>query len=158
MFIHSPSLDQEEFQRYTGYYWAPSSSSTHHHHPINRILYLETSEKNVDVVVIVKPKYGTAIHPEHNAAEPVRYPRAGTPNAVSDLQIVEFGSVIPETSTTIVRKRLWHGSIKDVFPWCEYIVRFGWLPDGQRYCYWVTCLKVFTNPLFFQCMGPDLIA
>lgn len=108
--------------------------------------------------MIVKPKYGTAIHPEHNAAEPVRYPRAGAPNAVSDLQIVEFGSVIPETTTTIVRKRLWHGSIKDVFPWCEYIVRFGWLPDGQRYCYWVTCLKVFTNPLFFQCMGPDLIA
>ena len=120
-------MDQEEFQRYTGYYWAPAST-----HPVNRIVYLETSEKEVDVVVIVKPRYGTAIHPERNAAEPVRYPRAGTPNAVSDLQIVEFGSVIPETTTHIIRKRLWHGSIKDVFPWCEYIVRFGWLPDGQR--------------------------
>jgi len=48
-----------------------------------RILYLQVSEAMVDLVVI--PRQG--MHPEF---EEYRYPHAGTPNAVSDLQIVEF--------------------------------------------------------------------
>jgi hypothetical protein len=44
---------------------------------------LQVSEAMVDLVVI--PRQGT--HPEF---EEYRYPHAGTPNAVSDIQIVEF--------------------------------------------------------------------
>ncbi|KAI9311785.1 dipeptidyl peptidase IV N-terminal region-domain-containing protein [Dichotomocladium elegans] len=117
---------QEEFQRYTGYYWAPSSRR-----PLNRIVYLETSEKDVDIAVIAKPASGAIAQSNASNVEPVRYPQAGKANAISDLQVVEFGPVIPEQETSIVTKRLWGGTIQDLFPWCEYIVRFGWLPDGE---------------------------
>jgi len=48
-----------------------------------RILYLQVSEAMVDLVTISRQ----GMQPDH---EEYRYPHAGTPNAVSDLQIVEF--------------------------------------------------------------------
>ena len=33
-----------------------------------------------------------------------------------------------------VHKRLWgKASLEKMFPWSEYIVRFGWCPDGKRF-------------------------
>lgn len=99
---------QEEFHRLTGYYWCPTKEN---------ILYLETTEKDVEVVCISKT----------TTFDTIRYPRAGKPNAKSCLKIVEF-------EQGIVHKQLWgKNDIKTQFPWVEYIVRFGWLPDGQRY-------------------------
>ncbi|CAO3571878.1 unnamed protein product [Mortierella alpina] len=188
---------QEEFHRFTNYYWAPntresSGASRRKHHPsteayssahftpptahrptassgasspipsqtsafspltpesspplpvpaannlhsrtTEKILYLQVSEAMVDLVVI--PRQG--MHPEF---EEYRYPHAGTPNAVSDLQIVEFVArqheedVVPEP----LHKRLWgRASLYKLFPWLEYIVRFGWLPDGESV--WVQIL------------------
>lgn len=112
---------QEEFHRFTNYYWAPTQFRAHSASPLvassplpscpgsptvtspsllealplpattrptplkapERILYLQVSEAMVDLVVI--PRQG--LHPEF---EEYRYPHTGTPNAVSDLQIVEF--------------------------------------------------------------------
>ncbi|KAF9207468.1 dipeptidylpeptidase [Haplosporangium sp. Z 27] len=181
---------QEEFHRFTNYYWAPSSPpphSTHcstppsgqhqgqqpsspqtatsspssphstfppsspsststpmsspsisstlpvpttnrtHSNTVEKILYLQVSEALVDLVVI--PRHGTC--PEY---EEYRYPHTGTPNAVSDIQIVEFiprqyeEDVVPEP----LHKRLWgRTSLYKLFPWVEYIVRFGWWPDGE---------------------------
>ncbi|KAK3832185.1 MAG: peptidase S9B, partial [Linnemannia elongata] len=108
---------QEEFHRFSNYCWAPSTPLR----PTERILYLQVSEAMVDLVVI--PRHG--MHPEF---EEYRYPHAGTPNAVSDIQIVEF-DVVPEP----LHKRLWgRVSLYKMFPWIEYIVRFGWLPGGER--------------------------
>ncbi|KAI8149797.1 hypothetical protein BJV82DRAFT_584686 [Fennellomyces sp. T-0311] len=127
---------QEEFQRYTGYYWGPSLPDS----PINRILYLETSEEQVEMVVITKPTSGLASQNDHRTtSSPVRYPRAGRSNAVSDIQIVEFDTIVQGHPTLVVRKRLWGGSVNERFPWTEYIVRFGWLPDGQSV--WVQVLS-----------------
>ncbi|KAF9905525.1 dipeptidylpeptidase [Lobosporangium transversale] len=91
-----------------------------------KILYLQVSEAMVDLVVI--PRQGM-----HPSCEEYRYPHAGTPNAVSDLQIVEFvpkrfeKDEVPEP----LHKRLWgRASLYKLFPWLEYIVRFGWMPDG----------------------------
>ncbi|KAF9973304.1 dipeptidylpeptidase [Actinomortierella ambigua] len=119
-------------------------SHHHHHHHLNaplpvvtpqglqtrpkeRILYLQVSEAMVDVVTI--PRQG--IHPE---VEEYRYPHAGTPNAASDIQIVEFvakqheDDIVPEP----LHKRLWgRSSIYKICPWLEYIVRFGWTPNGD---------------------------
>ncbi|KAG9326037.1 hypothetical protein KVV02_000748 [Mortierella alpina] len=111
----------------------PAASSLHSR-KTERILYLQVSEAMVDLVVI--PRQG--MHPEF---EEYRYPHAGTPNAVSDLQIVEFiarqheEDVVPEP----LHKRLWgRASLYKLFPWLEYIVRFGWLPDGESV--WVQIL------------------
>ncbi|CAG8600866.1 15838_t:CDS:2, partial [Racocetra fulgida] len=120
---------QEEFHRFTGYYWAPSSVSTSIEEHVERILYLQISESMVDLVLIPRPG-------QQGEAEEYRYPKAGTPNAASDLQIVEF---IPrynedeEVTTSPVHKRLWGPAALDkLFPWKEYIVRFGWCPNGKR--------------------------
>ncbi|KAF9422534.1 dipeptidylpeptidase [Podila epigama] len=98
---------------------APPSSILNGHLPKHkeRILYLQVSEAMVDLVTI--PRQG--MQPDH---EEYRYPHAGTPNAVSDMQIDNVGEPL--------HKRLWgRASLYKLFPWLEYIVRFGWMPDGQ---------------------------
>lgn len=86
---------QEEFHRFTGYYWAPSTASTCIKEHVERILYLQISESMVDLVLIPRPG-------QQGEAEEYRYPKAGTPNAVSDLQIVEF---IPRYSDEIYKRK-----------------------------------------------------
>ncbi|KAI1292963.1 dipeptidylpeptidase [Mortierella claussenii] len=158
---------QEEFHRSTNYYWAPSpipqqkelhkrewktfggrlsmgktdelpapttSKGGHATRTTEKILYLQVSEAMVDLVVI--PRQG--MHPSY---EEYRYPHAGTPNAVSDLQIVEFLPRQHEEDEALepLHKRLWgKASLYKLFPWLEYIVRFGWMPDGKSV--WVQML------------------
>ncbi|CAM0135085.1 unnamed protein product [Umbelopsis sp. WA50703] len=69
-----------------------------------------------------------------------RYPRAGSENAKSDICIVEFNSHVFESPDSSIRvKRIRHSFLKDIFPWMEYIVRFGWMPDGDSV--WVQLLS-----------------
>lgn len=82
----------------------------------------------VDIVMISKSMSVNTVEP----GDTIRYPRAGRANAVSDLQIVEFGPVSQNRCPRVVHKRLWGGSVQELYPWAEYIVRFGWLPDGNR--------------------------
>ncbi|CAG8434850.1 12884_t:CDS:10 [Ambispora gerdemannii] len=126
---------QEEFHRFTGYYWAPSSSDTYKKDDAERILYIQVSESMVDLVVIPRPG------PQAEMDE-YRYPRAGTQNALCNLQIVEF---IPQYDDEEVvtcgptHKRLWGSfALNKLFPWMEYIVRFGWFPSGNSV--WVQLL------------------
>ncbi|KAL9547276.1 hypothetical protein MBANPS3_006245 [Mucor bainieri] len=139
---------QEEFHRFTGYYWSPPITTTQQR--TERILYLETSEAQVEQVFISKSSSSTSSSSSSSrstppsmadtasassapAADSIRYPRAGKPNATSTIKIVEFE--IGDTSTSPVNirhKQLWgKHDIRALFPWMEYIVRFGWLPDGQ---------------------------
>ncbi|KAF9082101.1 dipeptidylpeptidase [Mortierella sp. AD031] len=118
----------------SGNFPVPTVNTSSSSRATERILYLQVSEAMVDLVVI--PRQG--MHPEF---EEYRYPHAGTPNAVSDLQIVEFvprlhdEDIVPEP----LHKRLWgRASLYKMFPWIEYIVRFGWLPDGKSV--WVQIL------------------
>lgn len=147
---------QEEFHRFTGYHWDPTrdSSSPHSSLDVDRILYLEVSESMVDVVLIPRPGAAPTSTAE---CEEYRYPRAGTANATSDLQIVEFRVLEDReaggpdrmggrgsTECGPVRKRLWAGdSLRELFPWMEYVVRFGWFPDG-RYV-WAQVLSRMQN-------------
>ncbi|CAG8757169.1 1558_t:CDS:2, partial [Acaulospora morrowiae] len=107
---------QEEFYRYTGYYWGPPSIKTYMNDR-EKILYLQVSEAMVDLVSIPKPG-------SQGEVEEYRYPKAGTLNAVSDLQIVEFTPRYSEEEVTYgpVHKRLWGPAALDkLFPWVEYI-------------------------------------
>lgn len=133
---------QEEFHRFTGYYWSPPITNTKQR--TERILYLETSESKVEQVFISKSSTSTSTPSvtdttntnSTTTTDSIRYPRAGKPNATSTIKIVEFE--IGETSSNaqpvnIRHKQLWgKNEIRVLFPWVEYIVRFGWLPDGQR--------------------------
>lgn len=105
---------QEEFHRFTGYFWCPNQ---------DRILYLETTEKDVELIII-----SSGGGNNNGSHESIRYPRTGKPNAKSVLKIVEFNG-----DNTVVHKSLWEkDDLYTQFPWMEYIVRFGWLPGGER--------------------------
>jgi hypothetical protein len=106
---------QEEFHRFTGYYWCPNQ---------NKILYLETSEKDVELVII------SPNNQQQQQQESIRYPRAGKSNAKSRIKIVEF---INNNDNIVTHTQLWdENDLNQQFPWMEYIVRFGWFSDGER--------------------------
>ncbi|KAI9274244.1 dipeptidyl peptidase IV N-terminal region-domain-containing protein [Sporodiniella umbellata] len=112
---------QEEFHRSTGYYWAPANSNE----LTERIVYLETSEDQVEQFWISKQENPPKIQEPSNKKESIRYPYAGKKNAVSKIKIIEFDS------TEIVHKQLTR-DLQSQFPWVEYIVRFGWFSDGKK--------------------------
>lgn len=61
-----------------------------------------------------------------------RYPRTGSKNAKSDICIVEYDNAAYGVSQRITTKRISNQRLLQAFPWMEYIVRFGWMPDGKR--------------------------
>ncbi|EDV25262.1 uncharacterized protein TRIADDRAFT_24254 [Trichoplax adhaerens] len=113
---------QEEFDRYTGYYWQPCPSVTDADgdQGLYRILYEETDESMVELVGI---NNGSNV-------DYYRYPRVGKPNAVARLKITEFQYVNGEFLSPIVEYELLQ-CLDDLFPNVEYLVRFGWLPDSS---------------------------
>ncbi|KAI8393595.1 uncharacterized protein BYT42DRAFT_609376 [Radiomyces spectabilis] len=115
---------QEEFHRFTSYYWEPVTESE-----VNRILYLETSEEEVDLVAPADTEVNSVA--DKTPPEAIRYPRAGRPNAKSSVRLVEFKPSFGDDNSSIVHKRIWDPALRKSFPWIEYIVRFGWLPDNQ---------------------------
>ncbi|KAI8050790.1 hypothetical protein BDF22DRAFT_693416 [Syncephalis plumigaleata] len=118
---------QEEFNRFTGYYWSPTlddnlSSNEHvlDEHREERIIYLEVDESEVEVVNI--PCTGA-----HRTNEIHRYPRAGNNN-----NKFYSSSTLYDQSYKSSIERLWgKNNLRHLFPWYEYIVRFGWLNDGN---------------------------
>lgn len=66
---------QEEFHRYTGYWWSPDGSG--------RILAVEVNESAVDTITLSGKArtYGLA-DPDDSRAEVHRYPRAGALRAL----------------------------------------------------------------------------
>ncbi|KAI8881153.1 alpha/beta-hydrolase [Backusella circina FSU 941] len=119
---------QEEFHRFTGYYWGNNDDDG-----LERILYLETSEQKVDVISVAKSNLTST-------PEPIRYPRAGKPNASSKVKMVEFEIGSQGQFKTIVHKQLTGlNTLKSQFPWMEYITRFGWVPNTKNV--WVQLLS-----------------
>lgn len=110
---------QEEFSRFQGFWWQPQSSDG-----IYRILYEEVDESDV---LLFKFPSSQSVGVDY---EEYRFPRAGTPNAKSKLKLVQF--ILSETL------QIQEECIKEMqyplsyyFPWMEYVVRVGWMPDSQ---------------------------
>jgi hypothetical protein len=104
---------QEEFDRFTGYWWCEGKSSK----GMYRIAYLEVDSRKVPIVKI--PQSG-----EESDVDEFKYPRAGQTNAKSTLCVVEFDEKLEN-----VQVHRYEGAIEKKFPWCEYVVRVGWLSD-----------------------------
>ncbi|XP_023345697.1 dipeptidyl peptidase 9 [Eurytemora carolleeae] len=125
---------QEEFSRYTGFWWRPETSSTKHSRSYS-ILYEELDEKCVEIVRILGfPSSSVESKPE---VEEFRYPRADTTNPTSTLKLLNFtlghNNEILDCSQYVLVT-----SLRTLFPWHEYLVRAGWTPDGQNI--WVQLL------------------
>jgi len=130
---------QEEFHRFSGYWWAPDAS--------NCILAVEVDESDVDFVYIP--------HDSDGSKDEFRYPRTGSKNATADIVLLESSTDLDDPdkvcslfstyqnmiislddkqfqTARVAYKRLWGAfSLKQRFPWMEYLPRMGWLPDGS---------------------------
>ncbi|CAG9789812.1 unnamed protein product [Diatraea saccharalis] len=132
-------VTQEEFSRYTGFWWQPKSDDD-----VYRIVYEEVDES--DVKVFSFPSSQSS----NGEVEEFRFPRAGTPNAKSVLKLVTFrlqkatsttvldyyqeATDTPNSELTEVTDIRWYElrtSLKEAFPWFEYLARVGWTPCGQ---------------------------
>nr|XP_022310084.1 dipeptidyl peptidase 9-like [Crassostrea virginica] len=131
---------QEEFDRYTGYWWCPTplatdlhldspeddiSSSSSTSSSSYCILYEEVDESMVEILNIFSPSV------EGKNVDQYRYPRAGTPNARSTLKLVKF-TVDDSGKFERVQHYQLYEPLLTFFPWLEYIVRAGWTPDGKH--------------------------
>ncbi|KAI4482250.1 hypothetical protein M0804_008801 [Polistes exclamans] len=109
---------QEEFTRYIGFWWQPKSNDG-----IYRIVYEEVDESEVKIFCF----------PSTSNSEDVdefRFPRAGMPNARSNLKMVQFR--LTETLQIVDDEILeLQYPLQIMFPWMEYMVRVGWTPDAQ---------------------------
>lgn len=118
---------QEEFDRYTGYWWEPKpkTSSSFSQNSCYRILYEEIDESGVEILNIFAPMTDT------QGIDEYRYPRAGTDNAVTALKLVEFevGSD-GQIQDSMTEKELYE-PLSTFFPWMEYLIRAGWTPDSK---------------------------
>lgn len=138
-------VTQEEFSRYTGFWWQPKSDDDTY-----RIVYEEVDESDVKIFSFPSSQASSG------EVEEFRFPRAGTPNAKSVLKMVTFKlqRVSPvtvldyyhegnprtqpsdqstESNMEVVEIR-WYAlrhPLKEIFPWFEYLARVGWTPCGQ---------------------------
>lgn len=137
-------VTQEEFSRYTGFWWQPKSDDD-----IYRIVYEEVDESEVKIFSFPSSQTSSG------EVEEFRFPRAGTPNAKSSLKLVTFRLQKASPSTVLdyyqegtadshltdttdesmeVTDIRWYElrqPLKETFPWFEYLARVGWTPCGQ---------------------------
>ncbi|XP_054718484.1 LOW QUALITY PROTEIN: dipeptidyl peptidase 9-like [Uloborus diversus] len=115
-------VTQEEFNRYTGYWWQPVSVPAGG--DVYRILYEEVDECDVELLHL--PCFG-----DEKEMEVFRFPRAGTSNAKSTLKIVQF-SVNADNQIEVLSDLHPNETMQTVCPDFEYLVRAGWTPDGRH--------------------------
>ncbi|XP_003492882.1 dipeptidyl peptidase 9 isoform X1 [Bombus impatiens] len=109
---------QEEFTRYIGYWWQPKSNDGTY-----RIVYEEIDESDVKIFCFPSTSNSEDI-------DEFRFPRAGTPNARSNLKMVQFRLTETLQIVDIEILELQY-PLHIMFPWMEYMVRVGWTPDAQ---------------------------
>ncbi|KAJ1368118.1 hypothetical protein KIN20_029185 [Parelaphostrongylus tenuis] len=111
----SSFITQEELDRFQAVWWSPTST---------RLLYERVDETAVRSLMFVCPG--------REAAPPMKYPVAGTDNAISQLRIIMIDG------NAVVDRGL-KEPLKSRFPWIEYIARAGFLNDGKTV--WVQAMN-----------------
>ncbi len=114
---------QEEFSRYSGYWWLPNSELSSPGCVTYRLVYEETDETAVEVTYITPSCTGDSGYDEY------RYPRAGTANSRVYLKMVEV--TMKEGSDVVVRRRKMRRDLYELFAWFEYLTRAEPTPDGN---------------------------
>ncbi|XP_034937846.1 dipeptidyl peptidase 9 [Chelonus insularis] len=117
---------QEEFMRYVGYWWQPKSTDG-----IYRIVYEEVDESDVKIFCFPSSTQNSG------EVDEFRFPRAGAPNAQSNLKMVQFKLTESQQIVDIEILELQY-PLHYMFPWMEYLVRVGWTPDAMNV--WVQLL------------------
>uniref|UniRef100_A0A7N6ARH4 dipeptidyl-peptidase IV n=1 Tax=Anabas testudineus TaxID=64144 RepID=A0A7N6ARH4_ANATE len=113
---------QEEFDRFTGYWWSPSAVEGQH--VVMYLLYEEVDETEVEIIHVPSPAL------EERKADAYRYPRTGSKNPQATLKLSEIktdhqGRIVRTQDKELVVP------FTSLFPGTEYIARVGWTSDGK---------------------------
>ena len=108
---------QEEFNRYTGFWWCPVLDQYDPNYTY--ILYEQTDESEVKKIQITSHEGFTEEH---------RFPKPGEVNAKAILKLIKIGTNYKIRNEIFDLKFDLH----EYFPWYEYLVRAGWTPDGKK--------------------------
>ncbi|KAM8940315.1 dipeptidyl peptidase 9 isoform 2-T2 [Pelodytes ibericus] len=115
---------QEEFDRFTGYWWSPAVVECPAGLHLLRILYEEVDESDVEVIHVPSPAL------EERKTDAYRYPRTGSKNPKATLKLSEITTNDKGEIISAQDKELVH-PFNILFPSAEYVVRAGWTPDGK---------------------------
>ncbi|XP_058855005.1 dipeptidyl peptidase 8-like isoform X1 [Acipenser ruthenus] len=138
---------QEEFDRYTGYWWCPTAETTADGNKVLRIFYEENDESEVEVIHVTSPMLET------RKTESFRYPRTGTANPkvtlkMSEITVGAAGAIVSTVDKELVQP------FEVLFLGTEYIVRAGWTREG-KYA-WAILLNRFQTRLQIVLVPPAL--
>uniref|UniRef100_A0A8B9KJ44 dipeptidyl-peptidase IV n=1 Tax=Astyanax mexicanus TaxID=7994 RepID=A0A8B9KJ44_ASTMX len=103
---------QEEFDRFTGYWWCPAVSEG----KTLQLLYEEVDESEVEIIHVPSPAL------EERKADVYRYPRTGSKNPQISLKLAEIQTDEDGEVTSAQTKELVL-PFKTLFPGVEYITR-----------------------------------
>uniref|UniRef100_A0A7N8X247 dipeptidyl-peptidase IV n=1 Tax=Mastacembelus armatus TaxID=205130 RepID=A0A7N8X247_9TELE len=117
-------VTQEEFDRFTGYWWSPVAREESDGGKTLQILYEEVDESEVEIIHVPSPAL------EERKTDVYRYPRAGTQNPDITLKIAEIRTDNAGKIVSTQEKEL-PVPFTTLFPSAEYITRAGWTKDGQ---------------------------
>uniref|UniRef100_A0A7N6BTW1 dipeptidyl-peptidase IV n=1 Tax=Anabas testudineus TaxID=64144 RepID=A0A7N6BTW1_ANATE len=115
---------QEEFDRFTGYWWSPSAVEDSNGGKTVYLLYEEVDETEVEIIHVPSPAL------EERKADAYRYPRTGSKNPQATLKLSEIktdhqGRIVRTQDKELVVP------FTSLFPGTEYIARVGWTSDGK---------------------------
>eukprot|EP00069_Balaena_mysticetus_P020353 bmy_12700T0 len=138
---------QEEFDRYSGYWWCPEAETTPSGSKILRILYEENDESEVEIIHVTSPMLET------RRADSFRYPKTGTANPkvtfkMSEILIDAEGRLIDVIDKELIQP------FEILFEGVEYIARAGWTPEG-KYA-WAILLDRSQTRLQIVLISPEL--
>ncbi|XP_060115945.1 dipeptidyl peptidase 8 [Heteronotia binoei] len=115
---------QEEFDRYTGYWWCPTAEPTAGGGKILRILYEENDESEVEIIHVTSPMLET------RRTDSFRYPKTGTANPKVTFKLSEIVFAADGSISDVVDKELVQ-PFEILFEGVEYIARAGWTVEGK---------------------------
>uniref|UniRef100_A0A8C5GM05 dipeptidyl-peptidase IV n=1 Tax=Gouania willdenowi TaxID=441366 RepID=A0A8C5GM05_GOUWI len=115
---------QEEFDRFTGYWWSPTAAEDPNGGKTMHLLYEEVDETEVEIIHVPSPAL------EERKADAYRYPRTGSKNPQATLKLAEIktdnqGRIVCSQDKELVVP------FTSLFPGTEYIARVGWTSDGN---------------------------
>uniref|UniRef100_A0A673HF34 dipeptidyl-peptidase IV n=1 Tax=Sinocyclocheilus rhinocerous TaxID=307959 RepID=A0A673HF34_9TELE len=114
---------QEEFDRFTGYWWSPAAPEDADGGRTLQLLYEEVDESEVEIIHVSSPAL------EERKADVYRYPRTGnhkhTLLKLAEIQTDQHGKIISAQNKELVLP------FTTLFPGVEYIARAGWTRDGK---------------------------
>uniref|UniRef100_A0A667Z0N5 dipeptidyl-peptidase IV n=1 Tax=Myripristis murdjan TaxID=586833 RepID=A0A667Z0N5_9TELE len=112
---------QEEFDRFTGYWWSPAYTEDSEGGKTLQILYEEVDESEVELIHVPSPAL------EERKTDVYRYPRTGSKNPEVSLKLAEIRT---DHLGKVSDKEL-VVPLSSLFPGIEYISRAGWTKDGR---------------------------